>query len=130
MGATANQANIELLVSAIEFRARVGLVDDYFELEWLGFKLDNLCGIFRSADLTPLIEFCSNHPEYHIVSTIAPGRYVNKYVPDGCSYALANGDKNPTIMLNHLLDPQWPLILEDAISAAFTEPHDVKNGSK
>lgn len=130
MGARVNENRIELLVDSGEFRARVGMIEDYLELEWLGFKLNNICGIFRSQDLPNLIAFCRDHPNYHIVSSLGSGRYINKYDPSARSYALANGDKNRSLALNYFLNPQWPLIVEDTISKALTELQNIKDRNK
>jgi hypothetical protein len=41
---------------------------------------------------------------------------------------IANGDKDPALMLNYLLDPNWLLNHEDGVSSALAELDDIKNG--
>jgi hypothetical protein len=43
---------------------------------------------------------------------------------------LANGDPDPALMLNYLLDPMWPLIYEEGVSSALAALDDIKNGRK
>ena len=127
MGATSKQDKMTLIVDGDEFYNRVGLVWDYYELEWLGFKPFDYNGNFDSDDLPQLLEFCQLNPEYHIVSGFRGGRKINKLVPDARCYWLANGDKDPTLIHNFLLDPKVPLIVEDAITAAAAVLRDIKN---
>ena len=127
MGALSKQRNIEFTFSMDEFERRVGLISDYEELSWLGFNIDNFCGIFHPWRLAELLDFCRLNCDYHVVTGIGPGRYINRCVPDGGSYFLARGTKNPGLMVNYLLDPEWPLILEDGISAALAVFSDIKN---
>ena len=127
MGATSKQDKMTLIVDGDEFYNRVGLVWDYYELEWLGFKPFDYNGNFDSDDLPQLLEFCQLNPEYHIVSGFKGGRKINKLVPDARCYWLANGDKDPTLIHNFLLDPNLPLVVEDAITAAAAVLRDIKN---
>ena len=130
MGATAKKDHIEMLVSIDDFTARVGLINSYIELEWLGFKLNNYCASFKPANLSALLEFCRINSEYHVVTYVSPGRYVNKYVSGARTYCLANGDKNPALVLNHLIDPQRHLKEEDVISSALAMLRDIKGSGK
>jgi hypothetical protein len=127
MGATSKQDKMTLIVDGDEFYNRVGLVWDYYELEWLGFKPFDYNGNFDLDDLPQLLEFCQLNPDYHIVSGFKGGRKINKLVPDARCYWLANGDKDPTLIHNFLLDPNLPLIVEDAITAAAAVFRDIKN---
>jgi hypothetical protein len=127
MGATSNKDKMTLIVDTNEFYDRVGLVWNYYELEWLGFKPFDYSGNFDLDDLPQLQEFCQLNPEYHIVSGFPGGRKINKFVPDARCYWIANGDKDPTLMLNFLLNPNLPLIMEDVITAATAVLRDIKN---
>ena len=101
------------------------------DLEWLGFSGHDFAGSFNPCHLPRLLTFCDQNPDHHVVSIVAPGRYVNKLVPgEDHTYLLANNDKDPCIILNHLLDPEWPLIVEDSVSAALAEIRDIKNRRK
>ena len=127
MGARANENKMTLLVDIDEFYDRVGLVWDYYELEWLGFKPFDYIGNFDSEELPQLLEFCRLNPEYHIVSGFKGGRMINKLVPEARGYWLANGDGDPSLILNFLLDPNLSLVTEDVITAAAAVFRDIKN---
>ena len=130
MSASAQQDKLEIMVSTPAFYDRTGIIVDYQEIEWLGFNLDNFVGMFGQEDLAALLKFCEENPEYHIVSNTELGRSINKYVPDRKIYQLANGDKNPNLVLNWSLDPMRPLIHEDILREAFAVLNDVKNRYK
>ena len=127
MGAKAKHDKMTLIVDIDEFYDRVGLVWDYYELEWLGLKPFDFGGYFDSDEIPRLLEFCNLNPEYHIVSGFRGGRKINKFVPDARGYWLAIGDKDPSLLLNFLLDPKLPLIMEDVITEATAVLRDVKN---
>ena len=58
MGATSKKDKMTLIVDTNEFYDRVGLVWNYYELEWLGFKPFDYSGNFDLDDLPQLEEFC------------------------------------------------------------------------
>ena len=126
MSATAREDRIELIVDINIFFNRVGIVGHYEELEWLGFKVECFAGSFRSERVPELQRFCQENPEYHIVSYTGDGRYENKYVPGQVLYRLANGDRNPILVLNHLVDPKQALVAEEIVCAALAVLDDVK----
>ena len=130
MGARAKENRVELIVNYTAFKSRVGLITNYYDLEWLGFTGHDFSGRFDPTYVRQLITFCDQNPDHHIVSVVVPGRYVNKLVLGSRSYKIANKDRDPGIVLNHLLDPEWPLIVEDGVSAALAELSDIKNGHK
>ena len=98
MGARAKENHVELIVNYDEFYRRVGLVTNYYDLEWLGFSGHDFAGSFNSCHLPQLLTFCDQNPDHHIVSVVAPGRYVNKFVKGSRSYKLADKDKDPSIV--------------------------------
>jgi len=130
MSATGREDHIELIVDINEFCNRVGLVSSHLELEWLGFKTESFGGTFRARCLPELFAFCVEHPEYHIVTYTDQGRVANKYVPDKNLYYLGTGDKNPCLVLNHLIDPARALATEKMICAALAMVDDVNTGDK
>ena len=130
MGASARKDKLDIMVSTPAFYDRTGIVSDYQEIEWLGFELDNLVGIFSQEDLPELLIFCKENPAYHIITCTAPGRLVNKYLPGHKCYRLASGDRNPNLVLNWCLDPMRPLIHEKLICEALTVLDDFKNRYK
>ncbi|MBM4254140.1 MAG: hypothetical protein FJ146_19415 [Deltaproteobacteria bacterium] len=127
MGAKANQTKVELLVNYDEFFVRVGAVRNFYELEWLRLTGHDFCGMFGKAQLPALKNFVAQHPTYHIVSSLRNGRYANRLCADANSYLIANGDRDPSLELNFLLDPQWPLIYEEGMAAAIAELNNIKN---
>ena len=128
MSATAREDHIELLVDINEFFDRVGIVGNYLELEWLGFKIESFSGSFRSERLPDLQHFCHENLDYHIVTYTGKGRYENRYVPGKVIYRLANGDRNPCLVLNHLIDPNRALVAEKTVCAVLAMLNDVEAG--
>ena len=128
MSATAREDHIELLVDINEFFDRVGIVGNYLELEWLGFKIESFSGSFRSERLPDLQHFCHENLDYHIVTYTGKGRYENRYVPGNVIYRLANGDRNPCLVLNHLIDPNRALVAEKTVCAVLAMLNDVEAG--
>ena len=127
MGARANENKMTLMVDTNEFYDRVGLVWNYYELEWLGFKPFDYSGNFDPEELPQLLDFCRLNPEYHIVSGFKGGRMINKLIPEARGYWLANGDRDPSLMFNFLLNPNLPLVMEEIITAASAVFRDIKN---
>ena len=128
MAACGQQDKLELITSVADFFRRTGIVADYRELEWLGFKLDNYIGIFSKKYLPQLLEFCEANPEYHIVTSTEPGRLVNAYIPGKKTYNLAKGDPSSNLVHNRFLDPRRPLIDEDLTCKALTMINESKGG--
>ena len=130
MGATGREDHIELFVDMDEFYRRVDFVSSYLELEWLGFKTESFEGSFRARRLPELFAFCTANPEYHMMTYTDQGRIANKYVPGKKLYLLAKGDKNPCLVLNHLIDPSRALVTEEMICSALAMLNDVNTGDK
>ena len=130
MGARARENQVELIVQSKEFKRRVGLISNYYDLEWLGLNGHDFCGVFGAGHLPQLISFCRENPEYHIVSCDGPGRSVNRLLFGKDFYQIASGDRNPAIVLNYLLDPKLMVSWEDAVSSALAVFDDVKNRIK
>ena len=129
MGARAITAKVELSVSSDEFNRRVGLISNFYELEWLGLNGHDFSGVFTIRDLPSLIEFCRVHRNHHILTLVGPGRMLNRLVEGGNFFMIGNGDKDPGLLLNYLLDPLWPVAYEDGINSALTELDNIKNRS-
>lgn len=130
MGARARENKIELIVQSRDFNRRVGLIKNYYDLEWLGLSGHDFCGAFRRCFLPQLIQFCKENPEYHIVTSDGPGRLINRLVEEKSFYLIGVGDKDPALVLNYLLDPAWPVSYEDGVSAALAELDNLKNRRK
>ena len=95
MTASGSEDRVELMVDIHQYFRRVGMISDFRELAWLGFDMGIYLSIFPQHLAAQLLTFCRENPEYHVVTSVDPGRWVNKYVPDCRCYKLANGDKNP-----------------------------------
>ena len=130
MGATGREDHIELIVDMDEFCRRVGFVSSHLELEWLGFQTESYGGSFRARRLPELFACCAENPEYHIMTYTDLGRIANTYVPDRDLYLLARGDKNPNLVLNHLIDPARALVAEETICSALAVLNDVNTGDE
>ena len=130
MVATGREDHIELMVDFNKFYSRVGLVGSHLELEWLGFKTESYGGTFWARRLPELFAFCVANPDYHIITYTDLGRIANKYVPDKDLYLLAKGDKNPSLVLNHLIDPARALDTEEMICSALTMLSDIDADDK
>ena len=127
MAALANPSRIELYTDCDVFESKVGLIRNYYHLEFVGIQAQSVSGCFRLDSAEMLLEFCLTNPEFHIVSCVAPGRYVNYYEPGDHVYFLADGDRNPTLVLNHLISPDWHLEYEDMVSSALAEVDKIKS---
>jgi hypothetical protein len=127
MGAKAVCERIELITDSNAFNNRVGLKKNYYDLEWLGLSGHDFCGIFRSRYLPQLIEFCNEHPQYHILTSCGPGRIVNRLVHDRHGYLIGDGDSDPNLVFNHTLSSEWHSLFEDGISSALAELDKIKS---
>ena len=130
MGASGYGSRIELIVNISEFFKRVGLICDYQEFEWLGLQRGISLTSFPPHLVEQLLNLCAQDPTYHIVSGTAPGRLVNKYVPNALSYQPANGDKNPDLVLNAFVDPKRALVDEEMMCSALAILHHVDTGDQ
>ena len=118
---------VELIVNSEEFNRRVGLISNFHELEWLGLSGHDFSGVFTSSFLPSLIEFCKCNSDHHILTCDAPGRLLNGLVEGEDFYMIGNGDKDPALVLNYLLDPLWPVAYEDGIRSALAELNNIKD---
>ena len=84
-----------------QFYNRVGRIWIYEELMFLGIEPETLTGKFRSGRLGLLQALCAKEPEFHIVSC-QDYKIYNKYIPDANGYYLADGDKDPSLMVDLL----------------------------
>ena len=130
MAARANGEKAVLYFKSRDFYQRVGVINNFHELEWLGLAGHDFSGTFGSWMLPELIRFCRDNPEYHILSSNGPGRVVNQLLEGKVYYMIANGDRDPTLTLNQILDPYWPVLFEDGISSALSELDNIKNRRK
>ncbi|MBM4253978.1 MAG: hypothetical protein FJ146_18580 [Deltaproteobacteria bacterium] len=130
MGARAKEKKVELMVNRREFFDRVGMVTNYYELEWLGLSGHDFCGLFLDSSFPELLKFCGENPDYHLVSSVGVGCFVNRIEEGADFFMIAKGEKNQNLELNYLLDPQWALIYEEGMAAAIAEIDNIKNSQK
>jgi hypothetical protein len=128
MGAYSREDRIELIVDVHEFYARVKIVHPHTELEPLGLQPDSISGMFFDSSVEQLVEFCARNPTYHIVTSLGEGRNINKFVPGQRVYSLAQGDKNPCLMLSTIADPKRALVYEEMVCAALAILSDPDDG--
>jgi len=128
MGARAKINKIELMVSLEHFFRRVGIIKNYYRLESLGLSDHDFSGMFPGDRLSQLTRFCERNPRYHIVSSVGEERFVNRVVIGADFYLIADGERDPVLELNFLLDPEWHVLWEDGISETLAEINNIKNG--
>ena len=119
MGARFKENLIEVTDDCHAFFIQTGTLCYYEEVEALGFKTFDVIGHFMGSDAGKLVEFCKDHPNYHIVTVTRSGYYENRYVPDQSLYYLANGDPNPHLVLNLFLHKNPELFAEEGLAKAL-----------
>lgn len=82
------------------FCRQVGMIFHVPDLKQLGLQTENIGGAFRGDDVDDLLDFCAQNPQFHVVTSLGKGMYVNRYHSKGLSFFLANGDRSPDLMLN------------------------------
>ncbi len=70
---------------------------DYADLD---ITPDDHVGIFNRNRLPELIDFCSRHPQYHIISFLnySPVVRINAPIESAAFFMLGSGDKDPELM--------------------------------
>ena len=130
MGATCREFGQEITDDFSTFFDRVGMLRYYKELESLGFFLDNFTGIFHEKQVNQILGFCEKNGAYHIVTQTRPGRYENRYVPGCRTYFLADGDKNPNLVLNPFIKKSAELFSEEVFDKALTMILEIDRSDK
>jgi len=82
------------------FWNRVGILRSLLRFAELDIEPSSVTGAFDPQRVAEMTQFCRKHPEYHIVSLIRDGSYLNGFSANGSSYYLANGDRNPNLAFN------------------------------
>jgi hypothetical protein len=82
-----------------EFQDQVGVLrlDDYSALELEEFPCSPAGG-FWEARIDAMFRLLRLHPEYHVVSCVAPHLYVNAFIGGAQAYYLASGDPDPNLI--------------------------------
>ena len=122
MVAVAHERRIEMYDELLAFYGRTGLIYSFSELMRLGFAKDDVTGAFRSDRIAELLEYCAKRPAFHVITMTQSGRYENRYVPGKKVYYLADGDKNPYLVLNLFLQKSPDLFAEEGLAKALAMP--------
>ena len=131
MGLKRHEPHWEVTDDAQGFYRRTGALYWYTELEWLGFYLNNVGGLFDDSHRAQLETFCQENPEYHIMTTVAPGLLVNQFIPGRDNlYHLACKDRNPNLVLDDLLHKSVELFMEEGFAEALAMIPDVDDSYK
>ena len=101
------------------FYARTGLLCLAKQLEWLDLPIKDAFGLFDESQIEMLVDFCSFHHEFHIISGTNPGWLENRYVTGQRTYYLGNGDKDPNFVLNIFLKGDAHLFAEATFEEAL-----------
>jgi len=82
-----------------EFRSIVEILwaDDYEEFELESIPT-TVFGGFAPWRIDEFLLLARRHPEFHIVSCIEPGLYINSFVKGAQTYYLAQGDADSTLV--------------------------------
>ena len=126
--ATMKKNNLEITDDCDAFEERTGLLSNP-ELEELGFHMDDLSGMFDDYSDGMLLAFCAKNPRYHVVS-VSCGRFENRHVPGRNVYMLAEGDKNPNLVLDMCLKKNSNLLMEEMLDKALAIHHSIDQGDK
>ena len=130
MAGAFNQKNLqEITDDWNEFRKRTGMMLNPSQFAALPFRPDNVCGAFGESQARQLLEFCGEHPEFHIISSTS-GVFENRYVPHQNLYMLAEGDSNPNLVLNMCLKKSWELLSEEMLEEALAMDTSVNRSDK
>ncbi len=78
-----------------EFHNRTKPIRDHFDLD--DIFPDTLTGVFFPSRLKELIQYCTERPEYHIMSYLPKQVKVNRAVDAACFYLLGTGDADPDL---------------------------------
>lgn len=78
-----------------EFQNRTKPVNDHLDL--IGIVPDTLIGHFFLTRLSELMQYCSRHPQYHIMSILPHQVKVNRPVEAARFFVLAEGDADPEL---------------------------------
>ena len=131
MGFRRHEPHWEVTDDLNGFYQKTGIIRFYTELEWLGLCSNNITGIFDNSNREQLETFCRENPEYHIMTSTAPGLVVNQYIPARDNiYFLAHGEKNPNLALDNLLHKSVELFMEEGFAEMLAMISDINGGHK
>ena len=130
MGARFKENLVEVTDDCHAFFERTGTLRYYEDVEALGFETFDVIGHFMGSRAEELVGFCTDQPNYHIVTVTRSGYYENRYVPGQSLYYLANGDSNPNLVLNIFLHKHPELFAEEGLAKALAIIAQVDGGDE
>lgn len=83
-----------------EFFDRTGIILFPVRLRELGILTNDVSGTFFSEDVDELLDFCSSNPRFHVVTYLGEGFYLNRYDVRGFLFKLAEGESDPSYVLD------------------------------
>lgn len=90
-----------------EFMNKTGMVMGFIRVRRLGFNADTIAGSFRPDSMEEVLDFCAQSSQFHIVSYLGEGVFINRYDEKGGLFFLANGDRDPNFMLDSSISYKW-----------------------
>ena len=82
-----------------QFHLRTGMILCLDRLTAMGLTPRLPVGSFFEKDTESLLKFCEENPQFHIVTRMSAALRINRYVPGGRRYYLAEGDNDPSLRL-------------------------------
>lgn len=97
-----------------EFYRTTGMIIMLPRVKQLGLITDDVGATFWPNEMDDVLDFCAKNPQFHIVTYLGEGIFVNRYDERGLMFQLAEGDADPEYMLNILHFYEWILPTKDA----------------
>jgi hypothetical protein len=80
-----------------EFRKKIGLIDCYDHLSFLGLEPMTILGNFSKCQVSKLRALCKRDSNYHVVTRLDHDQIVNRFIEGEHRYYLAEGDADPNL---------------------------------
>lgn len=98
---------MRITTSYSEFVRDVKIIFDPMRLKSLGLELGEAMGSFWPSEMEDVLDFCAQNPEFHIVSSMGEGIFINRYDTRGKLFNLAEGDSDPDYMADRRHVYKW-----------------------
>ena len=128
-GATKQENSFDITDDYYLFAKKTGMNLTREQLDELGLPPGDIGNMFFEKSTSMLLRFCSENPKYHIVSA-SRGCFENRYVSGRNIYKLADGDKNPHLVLDMCLKKDPHLLLEEMLEEALSINGSIDRGHK
>lgn len=83
-----------------EFAHNTQMIRCHVRLKEVGVETRDILGAIWPDEVARVRAFCARHPDFHIVSYLGEATYLNRYDERGALFFLAEGDSDPTYMLD------------------------------